>query len=51
MLKKGIHYVLNMFFENKLHTKTPFHKNFIKFSLFLNYILSILPGGKNNFYL
>lgn len=46
MLKKGLHYVLNTFFENKLHTKTPFHKNFIKFFCFQTIHSAFYPEGK-----
>lgn len=50
-VKERLTLCLNTFFENKLHTKTPFHKNFIKFFVFKLYTQHFTGGGKNNFHL
>lgn len=43
---------LGLFIPSKPHTRTPFHKMFIKLGFSENYIFSILPKGKiKNFHL
>lgn len=46
ILIESLIYTLGLFIPSKPHTRTPFHKMFIKLGFSENYIFSILPKGK-----